>query len=216
MTNLAVNAIANCLASTPDSAAWPATFTRELAARAEAILAERNWAATVTAGLSSPNRRTRWRAALAARRLGIDAFSYHVASIHADPLRGDWFEAWLLTDDDRAKTLANLAEMQLDLDAIATGPGTSLGLGPGYEQHFVIDQILQFLHGYPGVGGRLIAAALLSPVIRDRHGAIGVLRAWGPSQWSTEHTSRLRALAESDPDDDIRAAAQEALSAIPD
>ena len=102
------------------------------------------------------------------------------------------------------RRIVALAEAALPLAAVATGPADSLGLGPEFAVHGCLDFILPRLAPYPGAGWSLVAAALRSPVIRNRHGALRVLDAWGLAAWPQAAYGALREAREIEPNDTVR------------
>ncbi|MCP3935688.1 MAG: hypothetical protein GY708_09990, partial [Actinomycetia bacterium] len=179
---------------------------------ANALLEHPRWPQLVHAGLDSTDRVEFWQAEQAARTLGIDPFDQLLARIDTDPLDGPWFQAWQDADTDRAHILVDRATQLLDLDAIATGPAKTTGMGPGYKPHMTLGWTLQGIRNHPGIGADLISVALQSPSIQNRNGALNALEAWGPGHWTDDHHQHLRALEGNDPDDKVRARASELLT----
>ncbi|MCP4961904.1 MAG: hypothetical protein GY925_21885 [Actinomycetia bacterium] len=179
---------------------------------ANALLEHPRWPQLVHAGLDSTDRVEFWQAEQAARTLGIDPFDQLLARIDTDPLDGPWFQAWQDADTDRAHILVDRATQLLDLDAIATGPAKTTGMGPGYKPHMTLGWTLQGIRDHPGIGADLISVALQSPSIQNRNGALNALEAWGPGHWTDDHHHHLRGLEASDPDDKVRARAGELFS----
>ena len=192
---------------------WTASAREEIHSTATRLLGDPRWAELVRTALESPNAAVVSSAERAARLLGIDAFDRLVALIEADPLGGPWFEAWQGADRDRAQVLVELAARVLDLDAIATGPSTAIGIGPQFKPHMALNWTLQALRDHPGLGVDLIAAAMKSPSVQNRHGALNVLEATGPDGWSTSQREQLAVLASTDPDEKVRQRAVDLLGA---
>ena len=71
----------------------------------------------------------------------------------------------------------DIAERSVNWSPIATGPADLLGLGPEFELHACLDALLQHMQR-PGVFSvPIVAAALRSPVVRNRHLAAAALEA---------------------------------------
>ena len=144
--------------------------------------------------------------------LGIDTFDRHLKAIDADPLDGTWFQAWQLAgSEERSTVLAQRAADLLDLNVIATGPSTAIGLGPDFKPHAALGWSLQALKGFPGIGSDLIEAGLASPSIQNRNGAMNALEEWGPDRWTAGHIAKLERLASIDPHEKAKERARELL-----
>ena len=193
---------------------WSETRRADLYALCESIIAHERWPALTARELESDDRMTFWRADRAARVLGIDTFDRHITLISNDPLDGTWFQAWRLADNERAEQLVALAREHLGLESIASGPSTAIGLGPDFQPHQALGWTLQALRDYPGLGGDLLTAALWSPSIQNRNGALKALKSWGPSHWTDEHKRLLNQLATDEPMEKTRQVAQDLLNSM--
>ncbi len=191
---------------------WTENRRSELSALCSEILERDSWPSVIADELASDDRQTFWQADQAARVLGIDTFDRHLEAIDDDPLEGTWFQAWQLAGDDgRAHVLASRAANLLDLNAIASGPSTAIGLGPDFKQHAALGWSVQALKDFPGIGGHLIEVALSSPSIQNRNGAMNALEEWGPSRWTPGHIAGLERLASIDPHEQAKGRARELL-----
>lgn len=170
------------------------------------------WNDLARIGLESADRQVFWQAERGARILGPDPFPQLLARIDADPLGGPWFQAWRGVDRDRAEVLVDRATRLLDLDSIATGPSRATGVGAGFEPHSALNGALQGLREHPGLGAHIIAAAMNSPSIQNRNGALDLLEATGPDGWSVEHHQQLAVLAATDPYEKPRQRAADLLA----
>lgn len=193
------------------SGVWTADARAAVRAHADRLLSVPTWPGRVLAGLNSPDPQAFWYAWRGAQLLGIDAFDQLLARIDADPLDGPWFQAWQGADTQRAAVLADRAARQLDLELIASGASTAIGLGPEFKMHAALGWSLHGVRDHPGIGAPLVEAALVSPSIQNRNAALNVLEDWDSSQWTTLHRDRLRAMSTSDPDDKVRTRAAELL-----
>ena len=97
-----------------------------------------------------------------------------------------------------------LALERLPLEAIATGPADDLGLGRAWRAHSALGFVVQDLRRFPGRGWPLVAAALRSPVVRNRHGGVRALRAWGKGAWPPEALPAIRRAIDEEPREDVR------------
>ena len=193
---------------------WTVSEREEIRSHATELLGHSRWPGLARAGLSSDDAQLFWEAERAARVLGIDAFDQLLARIDADPLGGPWFQAWQGADPARAQLLAARAARLLDLDAIASGPSTAIGLGPEFKPHAALSWTLQGIRSYPGVGADLVAAAMQSPSIQNRNGALNVLEDWSADDWNNEHRQHLEHLATADPNDKVRQRATELIAGL--
>jgi hypothetical protein len=182
---------------------------------AAALLLLTRWPHLVHEGLDSADRAVFWRAEQAARTLGIDPFHRVLARIDADPLEGPWFQAWQGADTARARILAERASRLIDLGLIVTGPANSTGVGPDFRPHMALSWTLQALRDHPGVGPDLVTAAMQSPSIQNRNGALNVLDAWGFGRWTDDHRDHLRVMTSSDSVEKVRQRAHELLTRRP-
>lgn len=183
---------------------WTVADREAIMSAAEALLDRPQWTTATHVGLESEDPQTFWQAERAARILGIDPFDQLLRRINADPLDGPWFQAWQGADRQRAEVLVDRATRLLDLESIATGPSTAIGLGPQFRAHSALGWTLQGLRDHPGLGADLISVAMNSPSIQNRNAALNLLAATGPDQWQRQQYDQLMAMATSDPDDKVR------------
>ena len=157
-----------------------------------------------------------YRAHGVASVLGIDAWPYHWERVRQKPLdSGRWFHVMKSCPQDRIADVIALAEATIPLGQIATGPGTELGVGPGFEAHSCLDFILQDLDRFPGHGLRLIEAGLQSPVVGNRNMAIKALVAWGRNTWPADVALLLKQARQREPEADVRRRIENAMAGKP-
>ncbi|TYP69629.1 limonene hydroxylase [Paenibacillus methanolicus] len=193
----------------------------------EALLAEPRWTRVVLEAVSPPglgsgdqseSRKGRARVehfygVACARKLGLDVWEQLFGQLAVEPLDSSLYYDLMRTEDaGRVRRVVEFAEAQLPLREIATGPADERGLGPGFKPHMCLDMIVQSLDAHEGVGRRLIAAALMSPVVRNRNLALGVLEAWPVEAWGAEVSETLARLAQLEPE----AAVQERVRKLMD
>lgn len=182
---------------------WLPKRRAAIGAKAAEILAAPRWRELTTASLAAEDGETFWTAASVAEHLGLDIWDRRLERqrLGKGP---QWF--WLMrsTDPDRIDRALALALAQIDLAAIATGPGEELGLGPAFAQHSALDSILQELGRFPGKGTTFIAAGLRSPVTRNRNMAVRALQGWGRAAWSPETLAQLTQAHSDEPDAGLR------------
>lgn len=103
-----------------------------------------------------------------------------VNCIERDPLENIHVLEYALGDDRQInERLIGLYEKALPLYEIATGPDELFAFGHELSKSFLIlSQVLQHLHGYDGLGEKLVICALQSPVVNNRHMALNVVKSW--------------------------------------
>jgi hypothetical protein len=184
---------------------------------ADAILARQEWRERTEAALRTDDDGSDADAVNAAKRLGIPIQAYLVERIERRPNESyPWYELVAGADEERMDEAIALAERLLDLDAVATGPGLEL-FGPPEEEgpHQAVGFVLQELERFPGRGESLLLPALRSPVIRHRLTAVRALGRWGRVRLTEELVAALTETARSDPDEDVRRAAEDVLAGRP-
>jgi hypothetical protein len=170
-----------------------------------AIMTRHAWHTLTSASLESEDGRERALGIAAAERLGIPLRDYLVRRIEAEPNDFSlWYHLTRGADAIEIGEVVRLAERVLDLDAIAPEPNF----------HHAADAVLQELPRFPGVGERLLLAALESPAVRHRLFALRALSRWTRESVRQEVWDAVeRRLA--DPDERIRAFAAAVLADEP-
>ena len=196
-----------------DESKWAARFERNwneerrerMNALCDVILTGPHWPILVQETLNSRDDEAFNLADQAASQLGIDTWVFHWHRLQqkpTDPVR--WYHVMAQCNKDRIDSVVAAAENRIDLSQIATGPGSELGLGPGYELHSCLDYVLQQLRHFPGHGHKLIQAGLKSPVIRNRNMALAVISEWGQTKWTNAIRDSLTAAIKVEPEEDLR------------
>lgn len=143
------------------------------------------------------------------KQFGIAINLYDRLGFDAWPLRfehqkyndsSQWYDLMQTDDAQRVQETIQLAKQKYDFFSIATGPELVTGFGTTFQEHYVLDFILQDLHRFPGVGEDLIVVGLNSPVIRSRNLALKAIEGWDRQIWSTELKNELEKLAKIEPD----------------
>lgn len=169
------------------------------------IIAKDKWEEIIWNELGAEDNYKKYCATRAARALGIDTWKQLYAELNIRPLDSGLYYELMRTDNkERVKKLVAFAEENLPLKAIATGPGTELGLGSEFKAHGCLDFLLQDLHKYEGVGGKLILTGLNSAVIRNRNMALKALEAWNKSSWPEGTADTLNQLFKTEPDSEVK------------
>lgn len=166
------------------------------------IRARPDWEKKIRDELTSADPQTFWTAQEAARLFGYDAWENYFERLK----RGEdlWYFVMQSDDPERIDRVVQLAEQTLPLDDLASGPSTSLGLGPEFKHHSALDFVLQELPRFPGKSWLLIRTGLQSPVVRGRNMALRALAAWDRAAWPTDAEAILAQAIANEPIDDVR------------
>jgi hypothetical protein len=184
---------------------WTPAVREELTGACAAILGQPHWPERVRGGFRSGDRAQEFLAWGLAQRLGVDLWEEAFARLQANPLDGALYCSLVRTNDlERVRRVIELAEATLPLDRVATGPGDLIGVGPGFEPHGCLDYVLQEMRREGVFSGRLIAAALRSPVVRNRNMALAALEKQPVPLWNARVREALRLLVTDEPRDDVR------------
>jgi hypothetical protein len=182
---------------------WSAQVLLDIRSLVNAILQSAEVKAITQEGLASEDFAAFQVAAEIAPSFGIDPWPLRLErqrARHSD----QWY--WLMQTDDssRIEKVLALAREQLNLEAIGSGPTTSLGLGPEFKDDSALEFVLQDLKRFPGKGWDLIKVGLCGRVMRMRNMAINALRDWGKEAWPSEAMEELRLATEREPDEKVR------------
>jgi hypothetical protein len=184
---------------------WDDSSRQEAIAICGRILDRPYWGRRAREGLNSKDEQVFYDANTVAGYLGIDTWDVHWRRLQEKPLdSGRWFHAMHGASPQRARKVIACAVEVLPLAEVATGPAEEMGLGKEYEVHGCLDFVVQDLGRYPGEGRPLVAAALGSPVVRNRNMALKALSEWGQDKWPAEAASALRAAEAAEPDEDVK------------
>ncbi len=184
---------------------WTSQRRASIVTQAQDIMQDERWRQLAQDGLSASDGVQFWLAASAAQTLGLDAWSARLRRQEARSDASEWWHLMQTDDPQRIDQVITLAQRQIDLGHIATGPGTQVtGWGPEFRQHSALDMILQDLGRFPAKGWALVQAGLRSPVIRNRHMALRALDGWGRDRWPADAQASLRAALEVEPDEEVR------------
>ena len=173
------------------------------------------WTDRVGAGLLADDDETFEPAAVAASSLGIDRWPHDFRRLRRNPTN---IFAWSIVAHpvtaDRLPELLAMAESVFDLDALASGPSDSLGLGPGWETDTAFGFVLQELSRFPGEGAALVRTGLANAVVRNRHQALNAIDRWPEDRWA-EVVPWLEVALPREVDDDLRERMRERLQQGP-
>jgi hypothetical protein len=188
---------------------WTATRRTAFEAACAELLGRPGWREMATTALGSPDPQTSWSGHQVLRDLGVSTFEHHFAAIRADPHQGNWFHAWQQADREGAERLVQLAREVLPLNALASGAALEHGFGLEWVDHSTLEYTLQGVREYPGLGGELLMIGLQSPLIRNRNISLRTLEQWPVEVWPDGARALVASVADGDPDEDIRAQANE-------
>lgn len=113
-----------------------------------------------------------------AKKLGVPYQERVLALLEEDFLKNYNLAVYVMEDAHTVDQAISLAESNLSLEKISTGPQEETGLGQAFTRERALGYIVQFLRPFPGKGETLLAAALLCPVIHCRNMALNVLEDW--------------------------------------
>lgn len=183
---------------------WSADDRFAVRAAASMVLTRSDWPARVLSEVDSDDRLHENAAIRAAQVLGLDVWEKLFEKTRRTEAETLWY--WISKTDDPARIarLSAHAEKNLGLAAIASGPADEMGFGEPFTPHRKLDSAVGALARAPGVGLALLRAALSSPVVRNRYGALRTLAAWTPARWPAEAADLLRAALEREPHDGVR------------
>jgi hypothetical protein len=171
-------------------------------ATVEAFVGQEKWRGMAEAGLKAKDNHEFWTAAQAAEALGVDTWSEYYTRTKSG--EDHWFELMRSKERSRIRDVVEVAEAQLPLAEIASGPDTEMGLGQGFESHGALDCILQELGDFPGLGWKLVKTGLRSPVVRNRNMAIRALAGWETEQWPPDAREYIERCHKDEPDEDVK------------
>ncbi|TVX99098.1 limonene hydroxylase [Cohnella terricola] len=187
------------------SKGWTEEMRSQYREIADSILATDGWEEKVWTALRSRDARQQHFSIRVAKALRLEIWEELFEQLRLSPLNGSLiFELMNAVDEQRVQTLVSFAEESLPLTDIASGPADEMGLGLNYEAHSALDLLVQELDRYPGVGRKLIATALQSPVVRNRNMALKALEAWPLAEWEESLVSAVKRLAEIEPVPDVK------------
>jgi len=191
-----------------------AALTPLLTSRMEEVARSPAAEAVVRTGLDSDDPPTFARAVAAAHVRRIDPTDRLLERTAAGD-RYATFDLFRTIDAARIDQALEIMHARLDLDALASGPATELGLGEAFKDHFDLESVVNALARFPDRGVEFVLASLRSPVIRGRHAAIRTLRTWGPRHQTPEIHAALAAARAIEPNDAVRTALDQALAGAP-
>ena len=112
------------------------------------------------------------------KKMGLDMTGKVKEAIKAMPYRYYGLLNIPYKDPQLAQDMTEFLEDILPLNDIAAGMGEYLFSPTLKNEHHCLDFALQEIQNYPHMGEKLIAAALGSPVTRERNGACRALEKW--------------------------------------
>lgn len=188
-------------------AGWTLELREHLLTASEAIISRPDWPALILDTLRSrePDAPAPYYCFSSAARLRMDIWDEVYTQAQLYPTEVVWYYELMTTEQpERIQRMVKLAEQQLPLEQIASGPREEQGFSKEYDPHRCLGIIVQGLDKFPGTGQPLLLAALRSPVTSNRSAALTVLEAWGQEVWSAELKSTVAALLDGEPDEELR------------
>jgi hypothetical protein len=148
-----------------------------LASTVTTILDRPDWSALVGAGLEAHEVTAVKDVLRLARRFGYEPSPVIQAWLRREP-HDSYLWQTILVDANESVVVAQLVALGsevLPFSAVKTGPAKDLGLGPDYRVEACLEQILQRLQKFPGVGWEAIEVGLDCRVTRTRNVALRAL-----------------------------------------
>lgn len=190
---------------TREELGWTETVRRNLAEQCAEILGRPEWPEQVRRAYHSEDDRQRHLAWELAPAVGVDLWDAGFVRLTHNPLDSTLYWNLLRTPDaERVRRVIGLAEERLPLAEIATGPGDLVGLGPEFQAHLCLDALVQGMQRPEAFSEPLIAAALRSPVVRNRNNALNALAGRPVAEWGVSVRAALRRTLADEPDDELR------------
>jgi hypothetical protein len=184
---------------------WTEDLREDLLARCNEVLARPEWRQRVLKAFASGDEAKRYLAWSLSEPVGIDLWDDAFARLESDPLEPWLYSILLQTDDaERAARVIAFAEAHLPLAEVATGPADLLGFGPEFRPHNCLDSLVQRMQQGEGLSGPLVAAALRSPVVRNRHLAASALEAHPVEAWGPDVRRALGQTRQDETDEQLR------------
>ncbi len=188
----------------PSDAGWPTDQAQDYIEQAAVKL-------LVETHLQDRDGAGRWLAVRLAPEVGIDPWPILFDLQANDETRDNWYDLMRTEDKSRVEQVVALAEDQMPLDALASGPALEFGLGQAWRDHTQLAYIVQDLGKFPATGWPLVRTALQGPVIGNRNAAIRVLNDWPKDMWPEDALSIIRAAIDQEPDPKVRDRLQDLL-----
>ena len=107
-------------------------------------------------------------------------------------------------DAERRRRVVDWAERELPVETLATGPDVHLFAAEHGELEGALTFVVQEMRDGDVYSERLVAAALLSPVIGTRNQGFGALEAQPRERWGVQAEQALARLLREEPHDDVR------------
>jgi len=215
---LVVNQIDRFLADLDEEERWDTSRwlerRHELRAIAQAYLSRDDWMPLIHVGLADPDRFRFLGAASVARAKGVDTWEHFYSRMLSDGYDSYFMQTVLGSDNpDRIDRALALAERQLPLDQLFSGPIPEVGFGsPAFRMHVGLGTILCRLKDFPGKGWQFLRAGLCSPMPRNRTNAVRALAAWERTDWPPEAEACIRTALETEPDEKLHGMLQHLLA----
>jgi hypothetical protein len=183
---------------------WTDELRWELSATCREILADPMWVEVVTEALASADDAEFRDAAELAALVGVDAVPALLGRLRAKAFDATaWFHVMAQVGEDRIDEALSIATARLP----GAGVVAVSGHEPGPSRDVVaacLDVVLAGLVKWPGRGWPLVQVGLHSPAVRSRNLALRALDRWDGALWPPDARAELRALAEREPEPELR------------
>lgn len=178
--------------------------SQEIINLANEILDNPIWEDIIQKGFDTDDMSIFYQAIHAAKAQQINIFSQIYQKQQQNPESHLWYELMLEEDRHNIQLVMELAEQQLPLEAIASGPEDNWGLGLEYQNHNQLGIILQSLNKFPHLGLNLIKSGLQSPVTSNRSHALKALSTWDRQSWPVDLENFVIQCHDREPTADIK------------
>lgn len=177
-------------------------------ARCRDILHQPHWPERLHEAFEHGERRGEWIAWRVGPLVGLDLWDAGFAKLKRDPL-DDGLVFRLMHGSDRThrEQIVEWAEQHLPVEKIATGPAEHLFPAENREIDGALAFIVQEMSDGELYSERLVAAALVAPVIATRNQALNAIETQPRQAWGSSVEAALHRLTREDPNEDVRARA---------
>jgi len=185
---------------------WTDQLKTDLIERCQSILQQPHWPERLQEAFEHGGHRGEWIAWRVGPLVGLDLWEAGFAKLERGPLDdGLVFKLMHGADRARRERVVGWAEQHLPLEKIATGPAEHLFPAEHREIDGSVTFIVQEMRNGEIFSERLVASALLAPVISTRNQALNAIEAQPRENWGPSVLGALDRLTREDPRDDVRA-----------
>ena len=179
-----------------------------LVERCRSIIGQPQWPERLQEAFEHGERRDEWIAWRVAQLVDLDLWEAGFAKLQREPLDdGLVFKLMYGAGRARRQRVVEWAEQHLPVERIATGPADHLFPAEHREIDGSLTFIVQEMRNGELFSERLVASALLAPVVSTRNQALNAVEAQPRENWGSAVEAAIDRLAREDPNEDVRARA---------